>query len=853
MRRGAADGAGAGRRRRARRRGSRADGEIELLSLAEAARRARDDAAVSLPCPRHGAPARTCIVFPRLDLLELFAFVLPGAFLPADAARPGRGARPAAAAQRHRRRGADADRRGAGAAGASSRRAGRQRGARHRARPWSAAAGAGAPAVLAALPRRADGGGPAGLAQWRKLAGMGGARARAAARQHPGRGKRGARAGSPSCSATDAEARPQQSDYAAAVSAAFRPRDLPGRAADACSPRPAPASARRWAISRRRASGPRRTRARCGSRPTRATCSTRSPASSTGSIPIRRCKQPPRRRAQGPRELSLPAQLRGRRRGAADAALRRGGARPHGALDRATRDGDMVGGDLPGWLPDAVGRAQTRSALADRRGECIHSACPHYHRCFIEKSVRRARRARIVVANHALVMMQAALGGLDDARSADALCLRRGPSRLRRRRQRLLAGAVRPGGGGAAALAARHRGRRRGRARGLRRRLEDLVAGDETAERALAAMLVGGARAAGRGLVAAPRRGAAARRRRGLPRAGAPAGAARAAPIATRATASRPSCGPPVDGAGRRPAQSLALALRDSSMRRCASLAERLAHRLDDEAADLDQRPRACASRRRCAGSSGAASSSSAAGARCCATSPRPPADDFVDWLAVERIDGARDRCRLHRHWVDPTRPFAELVAKPAHGVLVTSATLDRRQRRSGRRLGGGRGAQRRAPSRRPGVARARAVALRLRRRRRASSSSPTCAATTSRKWRPPIARCSSPRAAARSASSPRSRGCKAVLSAHRRAARDGRAAAAGAACRRHGHRDAGRHLPRRGGCLPARHRRDARRRRRARPLAAPHRVRPRAVAAARHPAQGARARRSAARATTTC
>ena len=78
----------------------------------------------------------------------------------------------------------------------------------------------------------------------------------------------------------------------------------------------------------------------------------------------------------------------------------------------ATRDGDMVGGDFPAWAADLLGRARTLG-LADRRGECIFSACPHYSRCFIERAVRRARRADIVIANHALVMVQAALGGLD--------------------------------------------------------------------------------------------------------------------------------------------------------------------------------------------------------------------------------------------------------------------------------------------------------------------------------------------------------------------------------------------------------------------------------------------------------
>ena len=79
----------------------------------------------------------------------------------------------------------------------------------------------------------------------------------------------------------------------------------------------------------------------------------------------------------------------------------------------ATRDGDIAGGDFPGWLADLIGRDRSLG-LADRRGECIYSACDHYRKCFIERSVRRARRASIVIANHALVMIQAARAGDDD-------------------------------------------------------------------------------------------------------------------------------------------------------------------------------------------------------------------------------------------------------------------------------------------------------------------------------------------------------------------------------------------------------------------------------------------------------
>jgi ATP-dependent DNA helicase DinG len=49
---------------------------------------------------------------------------------------------------------------------------------------------------------------------------------------------------------------------------------------------------------------------------------------------------------------------------------------------------------------------------------------------------------------------------------------------------------------------------------------------------------------------------------------------------------------------------------------------------------------------------------------------------DFIDWLAVDRVDGREFDIGIHRRWLDPTRPLAETVLKPAHGVIVTSATL---------------------------------------------------------------------------------------------------------------------------------------------------------------------------------
>ncbi|MFQ3667065.1 MAG: ATP-dependent DNA helicase, partial [Sphingomonadaceae bacterium] len=78
---------------------------------------------------------------------------------------------------------------------------------------------------------------------------------------------------------------------------------------------------------------------------------------------------------------------------------------------RFTADGDMVGGDLPGWLPGLFRSRAAAPALTDRRGECIRAACPHWRCCFIERSVRAAAGASLVIANHALTMAAAARGG----------------------------------------------------------------------------------------------------------------------------------------------------------------------------------------------------------------------------------------------------------------------------------------------------------------------------------------------------------------------------------------------------------------------------------------------------------
>jgi ATP-dependent DNA helicase DinG len=47
-----------------------------------------------------------------------------------------------------------------------------------------------------------------------------------------------------------------------------------------------------------------------------------------------------------------------------------------------------------------------------------------------------------------------------------------------------------------------------------------------------------------------------------------------------------------------------------------------------------------------------------------------------VMFLRLGRANGADSDVALLRHWLDPTIPFATILARPAQGMLVTSATL---------------------------------------------------------------------------------------------------------------------------------------------------------------------------------
>jgi ATP-dependent DNA helicase DinG len=356
----------------------------------------------------------------------------------------------------------------------------------------------------------------------------------------------------------------------------------------------------------------------------------------------------------------------------------------------ATADGDIQGGDLPGWMSELFGAATVLS-LADRRGECIHAACAHWKRCFVEHTIRRARTAHLVVANHALVMAQAAWGGLDDASvptryvfdeghhvfdAADGAFSAELSGLETAELRRWLLGAE----GG------------RSRARGLKRRLDELVAERPALEAPLDAALQ-----AARAL---PAPGWSMRLAEDGPElAGLEAGRANpteallrllrrqvlARVVGDAEPGSRASWGalecdlfPLVPGLAEA-AERLARAL-GRIIEPLETLRTRLAARLEDEAEEMDAATRVrieatCRSLGRRAIDPLTAWRGMLRGV---AEGPGEPGErpQHVMFLRLDRREAGDRDVGLHRHWLDPTVPFALSLAAPAHGLLVTSATL---------------------------------------------------------------------------------------------------------------------------------------------------------------------------------
>ena len=340
----------------------------------------------------------------------------------------------------------------------------------------------------------------------------------------------------------------------------------------------------------------------------------------------------------------------------------------------ASRDGDMIGGDFPAWLGDLMGRNLTLD-LTDTRGECLYSACSHYQKCFIEHTQRRARRADIVVANHALVMVHAALGGDENAADGSR------PTRYVFDEAHHLFEAA------DSAFAAHLSGQEtadlrrwligpeagsRSRSRGLKTRLGDLIAGDDDATKALDDVLHG-ARALASGGWAS---------RLGSGGAQGPTEAFLAVVRQQVYARDRSSDGPysletethpPVDGL-MEAARTLEAAL-DNLLGPLNKLLQALASLLDREAETLETADRVrIEAAMRSISRRGVMAVSAWRDMLRCLGAETP--EQFVDWFGVERRGGHDWDVGLYRHWVDPTEPFADTVLEPAHGVLMTSATL---------------------------------------------------------------------------------------------------------------------------------------------------------------------------------
>ncbi|WP_354297228.1 ATP-dependent DNA helicase [Phenylobacterium koreense] len=355
---------------------------------------------------------------------------------------------------------------------------------------------------------------------------------------------------------------------------------------------------------------------------------------------------------------------------------------------RATRDGDMTGGDFPAWLPTlfAVPAAAQASAanLVDRRGECIHTGCQHYRACFVEKAIRGSRKADLVIANHALVLTQAAFDGARAARGSKADGETTQLKRIVFDEGHHLFDAA--DAAFAAALSGQEtaelrrwirgpegRGRR---GRGLEARLMDMLGDREDARDALTSALHAAAALPGEGWSGriAPPNGEVN-----------PIGPIESFLVAVieqlRARAAPSDVGmecaarPALDLV-RTTAREAAAALAKIEAPLLA-LARHLEDLLDEEASQIVTSDRGRIEGalrgldRRCRMLLPAWRSMLRAIDEDAEDDP-----DFVDWFEATFLYGRVVDAACRRHWVDPTEPLTNAVIAPSHGVLVTSATL---------------------------------------------------------------------------------------------------------------------------------------------------------------------------------
>ncbi|MGE4313963.1 MAG: ATP-dependent DNA helicase [Pseudobdellovibrionaceae bacterium] len=338
-----------------------------------------------------------------------------------------------------------------------------------------------------------------------------------------------------------------------------------------------------------------------------------------------------------------------------------------------TEDGDFTGKSFPGWVQGLLGYANT-NGLSLKSGECIFSACDHYNRCFKERAVRKSRHAEMVVANHALVMIQTAMAGVEDElpqryifdeghhlfSAADSAYAAHLTGRETHDLRRWILGS--------------EDGVRK-RNRGLKKRAEEIVAAYPEDEKLLLEAL---------------------HHARTLPALGwlkrlsenAPQGpietlllnilhqvqarASHADAYYSLETGTFPLASAIADAI---PAARQALfSLQAPLLKLAASLNKRLQNAEEAELMEGDTRRRieALARSLERRGRMQLESWLSVLDA----LEKGEKHEQFIDWLEIEKIDGRVYDLGVYRHYVDPMKPFAASLLPHAHGVGITSATL---------------------------------------------------------------------------------------------------------------------------------------------------------------------------------
>lgn len=335
----------------------------------------------------------------------------------------------------------------------------------------------------------------------------------------------------------------------------------------------------------------------------------------------------------------------------------------------ATRDGDLKGGDMPGWLPDLIGRSRTYF-MADRRGECLHGGCIHYKKCFIERSVRQARTAKLVIANHALLMSAAAAGGIDEAFPPSRFIFDEG--------HHLFHAADSAFGSdlsGAATYDLRRwllggEGRSKGRVRGLARRAEPVLPDGEAGSTLLEAIK--------QQAMILPGEGWLARLEEGEPR-----GVVEHFLLYLRqhvrsrneddhSYSLETDIGTPSPELLTR-ADKLRADLKDLA-KSVTKLRKLILDRLEKEE-NLEGEVRRRIEPLGRTLQSYVIDQLEAWCSMLEGLHTQTPAE-FVDWLGIERIDNRDIDVGFYRRWLDPTRPFAIAMQNQARGMVITSATL---------------------------------------------------------------------------------------------------------------------------------------------------------------------------------